>query len=867
MMIETMRRQWPLLVPASCSALLGLLVMLGWHTHNSTIVQISPDWVPMQYNTAVCLLFAAGLLMRQTTSALPNSLLSAALFLLPCATLLQYLLQTDFGIDQLFARHDILVGTSHPGRMAPNTALSFMLIAFAASPLQWRWPILATASAALALGLGLLAIVGYITQLTPAYGWGRFTAMAVHTALAVSLISGGLLLHRYRESRTLPSGPLHWQIACGLPLIAVVFLAIQLVPIRNGEIWLAHQSAQDVPRLKQRIALFLESHELLPQGAHQDPDAALRTLQLLRTNDGQDVLSNSQRRSLSVSRLAPMIEALCEDQRYRCALLNPAGTMLGDARHATDGARTKTARLPLANGELQLRMPHVSLTGNPLYNATRTFVLALSLLVLAGMFFLFRSIYRRTQAEAKAAHLYVSFKQAIDTFSEGFAIIDHTGKIKDKNKRLHDPDAGHLADLLAAHTAIDALDYINAPSESEFTARTTDRKDSPIAVHIAPIPNTREFVVLIADLYESVGQLKAIEHQQALINSAFDASTNGIFVLDGQLRVLQANQTAYDWLQMTQETIHGKKFDHLISGENARNFVNEITTITNQRGITNDYDIVLTRSERPSWMQARAASRFSSESKSILITVSCTCIDSQKALVEQLNKIITQLAKSNAELDQFAFVASHDLKSPLVGIKNISDWLEEDFSALLPEEGRNQIALIRARCKRMMVLLDDLLHYSRAGRLNKDVEDIALHELARDIVSMYDIQQTFTLHCPDITVCAPRVPIETLLRNLVNNSIKHHTHKKGNIYIEATQDDAGLVLYFGDDGCGIPETYFDKVLRPFTTLTPKDKTEGSGMGLAIIAKVVDSLDGTVTLGKAEQGGLLVKIWLPTKKGE
>lgn len=187
-----------LLVGLSAMAL-GIVVMLGWHLRLPHVVQILPTFVPMQYNTAAGFLVVGaalvGTVCHRWRVAQALGWLSCALGVL---TLAEHVFGLDFGIDQLFMEHYITVGTSQPGRMAPNTALCFSLagLAFVLAGQgrsgQQRWKAVGIL-AALVLGLSTVPLIGYVVGLSTAYGWGQLTRMAVHTAVGFVLLSCGLL--------------------------------------------------------------------------------------------------------------------------------------------------------------------------------------------------------------------------------------------------------------------------------------------------------------------------------------------------------------------------------------------------------------------------------------------------------------------------------------------------------------------------------------------------------------------------------------------------------------------------------------------------------------------------------------------------
>lgn len=179
--------------------MLGTLVLIGWYTHSVLLIQIHPSFVPMQYNTALGFLlgglgFFAYSYGYKKIAAVAGTLLA----LTGGLTLVQYLFGVNFGIDQLFMEHYITVKTSHPGRMAPNTALSFLLVGlylmlsvFIVKCLKKEFIRMLLGSAVFTLGL--VSFLGYFFDLEAAYGWLSLTHMAIHTSTGFILLSISIL--------------------------------------------------------------------------------------------------------------------------------------------------------------------------------------------------------------------------------------------------------------------------------------------------------------------------------------------------------------------------------------------------------------------------------------------------------------------------------------------------------------------------------------------------------------------------------------------------------------------------------------------------------------------------------------------------
>lgn len=245
-------------------------------------------------------------------------------------------------------------------------------------------------------------------------------------------------------------------------------------------------------------------------------------------------------------------------------------------------------------------------------------------------------------------------------------------------------------------------------------------------------------------------------------------------------------------------------------------------------------------------------------------------ISERKAREAQLIKRGEELEESNRQLDEFAYVASHDLRAPLRAIDNLASWITEDASDELNEESKRHLALLGQRVHRMDRLLDELLQYSRVGRVQHEAETVDTQELTREIADLFPLPEGFSIDIdPDMpALFTLKVPLEQVLRNLIGNAIKHHDKADGRVRVSATQNGQTCRFTVRDDGPGIPAKYHDKVFKMFQSLQPRDQVESTGMGLALVKKIVENQGGEIQVISEEgQRGATFEFTWPTASGE
>jgi PAS domain S-box-containing protein len=236
-------------------------------------------------------------------------------------------------------------------------------------------------------------------------------------------------------------------------------------------------------------------------------------------------------------------------------------------------------------------------------------------------------------------------------------------------------------------------------------------------------------------------------------------------------------------------------------------------------------------------------------------------------LEQQVADRTAELKAANHELEQFVYVASHDLKAPLRAIHNSAKWLEEDLEEHLTGETREHLDALRARVKRMEKLLDDLLEYARIGRSadSRYDESIRGDLLMADVLALLSVEGFTVEVSPGFAnIAVRRMPLQQILMNLIGNGIKHHDKKTGKIGV--TVEDEGDLYSFAvkDDGPGIAAQFHDQVFEMFRTLRPRDQVEGSGMGLAMVRKHIEVAGGRLRLESARGEGSTFRFTWPKR---
>jgi PAS domain S-box-containing protein len=378
----------------------------------------------------------------------------------------------------------------------------------------------------------------------------------------------------------------------------------------------------------------------------------------------------------------------------------------------------------------------------------------------------------------------------------------------------------------------------------ELLGRRRDGSEVSIEIGLNPI-ETSGGMFTVALIIDATGRSHTEELRQqmaALVESADDAILSK--TLDGVIR--SWNPGAERLLGYRAEEIIGQSVTKLLPDDRQGEAAMILERIGNGQRVEH-FETVRRRSDGSLVHVSLTISPIRDRAGSIVgASKIMRDITEHKRIEDDLRRSNAELGRKNAELDDFVYTASHDLRAPLTGVSTVAQWILDDDHSLT-DETRNRLLLIHRRIDRMKRLLNDIRDYARTGRFAEapgTAQSAAM--LVADIAATSHVPAGFSIECdPSLqAVQVYRVPVEQVLRNLINNAIKHHDRRHGAVTVSVESRDDWHRFSVIDDGPGVPEQYRDSIFEMFQTLKPRDEVEGSGIGLALVRKIVGRMGGT-----------------------
>jgi signal transduction histidine kinase len=233
---------------------------------------------------------------------------------------------------------------------------------------------------------------------------------------------------------------------------------------------------------------------------------------------------------------------------------------------------------------------------------------------------------------------------------------------------------------------------------------------------------------------------------------------------------------------------------------------------------------------------------------------------------ESEKKCQEELIALKKEFEEFVYVVSHDIKTPMRAISNITTWIEEDLGSNADKDILDNFRLLKNRVERLEKMMNALLEFSRVNRSEMELYEVNIPKLVTDCIEMVDNKSDVEFHLSYNLLNENGIilgkKLQKVLYNLLDNAVRFHDKEKKNVFVAVSEEKTQYVITVSDDGPGIPEDVKEKIFSIFYTVNSKDIVDSTGAGLAISNKIIKMVGGVLTYVPAIDNGSVFKFNWP-----
>jgi PAS domain S-box-containing protein len=830
-------------------SVIGGLVLFGWLTANAALVQVIPTFAPMQYNEALGFLLAGAALLSLSASRRRLVVVTAGLMLgLALITIAEYVTGLDPGFDRLLINPYITAATSHPGRIAPNSAACFVLAAVAmlVSATRIRAPAALSATLGVTVAsLGTLAFAGYLTNVPAAYGWGQLTGMAVLSSVGMFAMGSAILVAAYRQSRRAARWPRWFPVAAGVAGVTTTLCLWQSLYARE------HQEA------RRRIDDVASTYEV---GLEDGLETRTRVLErLARRWSERDIERVDEWRRDADHYVRPDAEFLAIRWYHGDGDARPTSRSPGVAGAAAESAFDRVEVGPIRAARLA-GSPRIAVVADT--GASAFVVVAVPVEggaggrdVFAGVFDMADFIQKSDPTGATRGYDLAIWRGNQPVFRRGRA-----------------PDsAPHATRFVDALDEVWQLDLQPEPATASAMLVGVDA-----SVLIVGILMTALIVFLLRFAQQAHTRAAEIEiansgleremHNRALAERALrdseqryrdltERSLGYIWIHDFEGRILTVNPAAAHALGRVPDDIIGRNVAEFLATDSRGQFDAYLNAMKRRSELRGTVTVLTNEGEERIWTFSNI--RYSEDGRPIWVLANAQDITTLKETEAELAQARDAALESARLKSEFLANMSHEIRTPMNGVIGMTDLL---LTTDLNEEQREYADTIRASADSLLTIINDILDFSKieAGMLTFESLDFSLRNLVESTIDMFGEPakrkkiELATLVYSDVPDALKGDPgrVRQVLTNLVGNAVKFTLAGEVTlrVTVEAEDEESAAIRFaISDTGIGISEEQRRKLFQPFVQADGSTGRQfgGTGLGLAISRQLVERMGGRI----------------------
>jgi PAS domain S-box-containing protein len=912
----------------SVTVALGLLTLFGWISGLHALTSIIPGAVEMKVNTAFCTLLcgAALLILTYPTGASLEGLARALAFIalaLGAATLGEYMFGWQLGIDEMLVKDSRGVFGAFRGRMSPFSATAFVILGFAVAAVRIRvLDRAARIAAGLGLAVGLVSLIGYLWDADELTTDRWLPPVAINSALGFIAIAVGVLALQRPVAMNRP--PRHiglagverrilygFAIAISLLVVGGSFTYRTSVQMSASVEWVAH--TQEVRTTLAEIFGSLAGANLVVRDywVYQDRDRLQEYESLVAgarayETDLQRLVADNEAQRVSAAQLSILLEqalgVLEQSQRaFNTYGLLAARAVLSVSRGENTVGRLRDATARMDEMERQLLENRQAAAAR--IRVTTLTSMLLTLAAAIGLFFtLFRSIHKEMLARRAAEQALRDSDQynrsVIQSSPDPISVLTTGGHITEMTPKLMKLMG---IDDFSAVAGMDWCLFWSGKYQDEARAAVAAARNGAPGrfnavteaqggikqwwdVIVNPVLSVTGEVERLLAVARDVSESKRVENNLLAANRFLDSLIESLPAMvvvknAADLKLVRVNRLYEQLIGVPAAQLLDKTSHDLLPPEEA-----ELTTLSDYEAlaagrVVDIAERTISTEDGVKILSTKKLPLLDETGKAQYLLAISTDITERKLAEQAIHELNTELeAKAelleatNKELESFSYSVSHDLRAPLRAIDGFAEILEEDYISKLDAEAQRYLAVIRENSKRMGMLIDDLLAFSRLGRQTVSKVDINVEGLVREVIdelSRVDAVRGGAAAVPQFDIgplpdaYGDRALLRQVWANLLANAVKYSSKAAApRIQVGGTTGEDEIEYFVRDNGVGFNMAYSEKLFGVFQRLHRADEFSGTGVGLAIVQRVVSRHGGRVWAEGKVNAGATFSFALP-----
>ena len=387
----------------------------------------------------------------------------------------------------------------------------------------------------------------------------------------------------------------------------------------------------------------------------------------------------------------------------------------------------------------------------------------------------------------------------------------------------------------------------------ELLGLRQDGSEFPLDASLSPL-NTERGLLVMATIHDITRRKQAevaLQESEARMRAIFDTAVDGIITISERGIIERINPAAERMFGYTEAEVTGNNVSMLMPvpyREAHDSYLDHYLKTGEKKIIGIGREVVGLRKDGTTFPMDLAVGE-TSQGEQRMFTGTVRNISERKQAEEQRERLLRELESANEELKNFGYVVSHDLKAPLRAIGSLANWISTDYADKFDDEGREHMRLLISRVHRMDGLIDGILQYSRVGRVKEVAAAVDLNQLVHEVIDLLAPPKNISISVENAlpSVMAEPTRIQQVFQNLISNAIKYMDKPDGEIRINCSAEGKQWKFSIADNGPGIDRQHFEKIFQLFQTLAPRDRVESTGVGLALVKKIVEMYGGRIWL--------------------